>query len=29
MVRPLKAVNLLHAKMKAMLEHSQGNEGGS
>ncbi len=24
MVRPLKAVNLLHAKMKAMLEHSQG-----
>ena len=29
MVRPLKAVNLLHAKMKAMLEHSQGNKGGS
>ena len=29
MVRPLKAVNLLHMKMKAMLEHSQGNEGGS
>ena len=27
MVRPLKAVNLLHAKMKAMLEHSQGNKG--
>lgn len=24
MVRPLKAVNLLHTKMKAMLEHSQG-----
>ena len=24
MVRPLKAVNLLHAKMQAMLEHSQG-----
>jgi hypothetical protein len=29
MVRPLKAVNLLHTKMKAMLEHSQGNKGGS
>ena len=29
MVRPLKAVNLLHAKMKAMLEHSQSNKGGS
>ena len=28
MVRPLKAVNLLHAKMKAMLEHSQGNKTG-
>ena len=28
MVRPLKAVNLLHAKMKAMLEHSQGNNTG-
>jgi hypothetical protein len=28
MVRPLKAVNLLHAKMKAMLEHSQGNNAG-
>ena len=29
MVRPLKAVNLLHTKMKAMLEHSQSNKGGS
>jgi hypothetical protein len=28
MVRPLKAVNLLHTKMKAMLEHSQGNKTG-
>ena len=28
MVRPLKAVNLLHAKMKAMLEHSQSNNTG-
>lgn len=28
MVRPLKAVNLLHTKMKAMLEHSQGNNTG-
>ena len=28
MVRPLKAVNLLHMKMKAMLEHSQGNKTG-
>jgi hypothetical protein len=26
MVRPLKAVNLLHAKMKTMLEYSQDNE---
>ena len=28
MVRPLKAVNLLHMKMKAMLEQSQGNKTG-
>ena len=28
MVRPLKAVNLLHTKMKAMPEHSQGNKTG-
>mgnify|MGYP006091544385 FL=1 len=28
MVRPLKAVNLLHMKMKAMLEHSQGTKTG-
>ena len=28
MVRPLKAVNLLHTKMKAMLEHSQGTKTG-
>lgn len=28
MVRPLKAVNLLHTKMKVMLEHSQGNKTG-
>jgi hypothetical protein len=29
MVRPLKAVNLLHAKMQAMLEQSQTNKRGS